>query len=86
MCSGAATLCAERLMNLHYSIHILRITNNSDCGLLNYEVDPCPNKSRFNLCPIRYFDIWLLTFILTKDKDWSTEYIGVPPPCIVSHT
>ena len=22
-----------------------------------------------------------LTFILTENKDWSKEYIGVPPPC-----
>ena len=29
-----------------------------------------------------FFGVCPLTFILTEDKDWSTEYIGVPPPCI----
>ena len=26
----------------------------------------------------------LLTFILTEDKDWSSEYIGMPLPCCPS--
>ena len=30
----------------------------------------------------RFFGVCPLTFILTEDKDQSTEYIGVPPPCI----
>ena len=50
MCYGAAKLCAERILSVYeftvsvfYVLQIILIV-----VLLKYEVDPCPDKSRFD--------------------------------------
>ena len=46
---------------------------------VKYKVDSCPAKRQFDLT-ICYFTGCPFTFILTKDEDHSTEYVGVSPP------
>ena len=50
---------------------------------VKYKVDSCPAKRQFDFWPPAIFGGCPLTFILTEDKDQSTEYniIGVPPSC-----
>ena len=43
---------------------------------------PLSSQKAVWLLTTSYFGGCPLTFILTEDEDWSTEYIGVPPPWI----
>ena len=45
------------------------------------KVDACSATKQFDFWPSTIFGGCPLTFILTKDEDRSTEYIGVSPPC-----
>ena len=69
-CYGAATLYAERILSAYeftvsifYELQIILIV-----VLLKCEVDPCPDKIRFDLWPsaISIFDSWLSFWLRTK--------------------
>ena len=78
--SSRDSIIAIKFIMGKYQLHT---TNNLIVVLLEYKVDPCPDKSWFDFWPSAISVI--VDFILTEDEDQSTEYIGVPPPCIYTY-
>ena len=62
---------------------IIRLWSTVSVFYVKFEVDFCPAKRQFDFWPSAFFSGCSLTFILTEDEDWSTEYIRVSPPCII---
>ena len=62
-----------------YSIHILCSINNFDCGFFKGKINSCLGKLWFDYWPsVNSPNVpWLSS--VTKAKDGSTEYMGVPP-------
>ena len=76
LCCIIMALCGMDIIYLWSTVSIFYVKD---------KIDSCPGKRQFDFWLSAIFGGCPLTFILTKDEDWSTEYTGVSPfdnvPC-----